>query len=1204
MGLTRSDSATLPRSEHSFGAAYNDDRFSIGSDAPPIPSNASFLYEPPKKPRMGVAELREKRKQNIRRRSSTGSLSTRVLPETPTPSTRPSSALLSPGVEFDIASFLPKSPEPRKTPPRSPLPPTPNLPYLVEDDNSSKRESGPVEYQEIAQRFPMDSQLLSPDLDLLSPAPSSEGPHSAKNLEDVLNYYSLPDSPEPPLLPNASYRPAFSPITEESSSQLSPPTPYRNDKRESQRNMPIGARSPLSGSPRGMPLAFPFKIPNILTLIFLFLLVRGESLLLPRRPSDARNSRQQLHPSGEQNSITQLPSPSSAQSSSSFASAGSDLLAPLAPPQISTIFNRQRSGSAPSPIKVVRDSRDANAYKITVTSRLSDPDTPSTDEGLVGDNVVSQEFPETPDMFSPMFTDGASGSSSRGQESIEGRQDVSPMPTMPMSATLSRTNSQPTLAQQILLNRAGTTVRHSRQASISKIKTNGLAGRSGSPSNRRLLDISDVDPNVEAASSSSMNVPQDPVPELSVTSAEHVPVGEVLSQSPVELTAGGPINGRTSTLDLSRPPSRGTIMTQGSDGSSIYTSSSERRLKSLPPIPSPSTPGSLGSVSGSPIPPPVVMAPLAIAASQNHPSTTSTPTLPAPLPAVHTNINTIPEIPPPPDIPPPSPTPSQKARALPLRGRLPPALTITSSVAPSTVAVNGDPSRENSPASRGDSSTSTASSVANGNQNGNLNVDQNANVIVPNQTSSLTYQDEFTGRASDIFRGTSLGSPPPYYTVVSEAIAQTQHDTTNHTLPADLPPHQVDEVAALESFRFSGQPTGNSQSTTPAPTQLEWSQSSEFRTPSLLARESSTMSQRSRMRPPLPAGPRRPSQVSTVGSNSGFFAFQRDRAGSVSSVNSNHLIQLARRGREPEPVVSPKFQTPSPKWKGYTMEIAKWTFTSAQLQEIVSKAIRQSAQASSIRLLRLEVLENEIPDEMQRLEAQRTELKARYKMLTRRRATVMDALTSHVTDWDGENPTNALRLVENLKEITSMLDQVAEELHSVDGQHAHLESMTHIHTGSALSMALRKLNSSFLKQVTENQSLVKRIQTLEAERDEGWRQAECEANEFDRMSERDRADGPSSKRSSRVSAIRKSSQRVSRAGLRTPSRRFSQASSLGSSGMYSYGMTPARSPLLRLEEIPPVPPIPNRRPVDILIQSPLGSSAVRTFFTFDSDRSH
>ncbi|KIM41588.1 hypothetical protein M413DRAFT_151591 [Hebeloma cylindrosporum] len=1013
VGLTRSDSTTLPRSEHSFGAAYTDDRFSIGPDAPPIPFNASWLYEPPKKPRTAAAELREKRKQNLRRRSSTGSIAARILPETPTPSTRPSSALLSPGMEFDMASLMP-SPEPRKPPPlpRSPLPPTPKLAYLQEDENGSKRESGP---QEVTQNYPVDSQLLSPDLDTLSPTFSFEDPHSAKNLEDVLNYYSLPDSPEP-LLTNASYRPAFSPISEESSSQLSPPTPYRNEQRESQRNMPIGARSPLSGSPR----------------------VRGESVLLPRRPSDGRHSRQQLHPLGERpNSVTQLSSSSSPPSSSSFASVGSDLLAPLAPPQLSTIFNRQRSGSAPSPIRAVRDSRDANAYNITVTSRLSNPTTPSTDGDVDnGGNVVAQDFPETPDMFSPTFTGGASGSSSMGQQSMEGPGGldvVAPMPTTPMSATVSRVTSQPSLAQQILLNRAGTTVRHSRQASISKIKTNGMMPRSGSPSNRKLLDISDIDStanavNVEAASSSSTTliVSQDPVPELSVTSVEHAPVEDVVPRSPDELTAGSSIKSGMSAADLTRSPSRGTIMTQGSDGSSMYTSSSERKMKSLPSIPispSPSTSGSLGSASGSPIPP-------VVGASSATPASTLVS-----LPGILASTNATPNIPPPPTIPPPSPTESQKIRALPLRSRPPPTLTIASSVAASTVAVNGNPSGENSPASL---RASTRSSVADGNPNDHPNVSQNTNVIAPEQSSSLTYNnDKFTGRASDIFRGTSLGSPPPYYTVVSEAIAQTEQNAinqTNHTLPFNPRTPQANDAATLESFQFSGPRTGNAVSTTPGPSQLEWSQSSDFRPPSLLARESSTMSQRSRMRPPLPAGPRRPSQASTIGSSSGLFAYQRDRAGSMSSVNSNPLIQIARRGREAEPMPSPQFQTPSPKWRGYTMEIAKWTFTSAQLQAIVSKAIQQSAQASSIRLLRLEVLENELPEEMRRLEVQRTELKTRYKMLTRRRTTVVDALSAHMSEWDGENPTSALRLLDNLKEIAASLDQVAEELHSVDGQ--------------------------------------------------------------------------------------------------------------------------------------------------------------------------
>ncbi|KDR77312.1 hypothetical protein GALMADRAFT_246668 [Galerina marginata CBS 339.88] len=1135
VGLTRSDSTTLPRAEHSFGAAYNNDRFSIGPDAPAMPPNAEFLYEPPKKLRT-QAELKEKRLQYLKRRSSTGSLSTKNLPDTPSIiSNRPTSTLLSPGAEFDINAFLPKTPESRKAPslPRSPLPPTPKLPYSAGDDQSSftqpsitqETEAPPEGYQEAIQRFPLDSQLLSPDLGLLSPTTSSEGaPQSGKDLDGVLNYYSLPDSPEP-LVAGANYRPAFSPISEESSSQLSPPAPYRNDKRESsQRSTPVGARTPLSGSLR----------------------------ILPRTPSDPRNFLRQpaLLPVGERpRSVTQapapqVPGPSSPKSASSFGSAGSDL---LAPPPVSSIFNRQRAGSAPSPIKVVRDSRDANAYKITVTPQISESDTPTTEEGEV---VVSQEFPETPNAFSPLLTTGSDGSPVAGQ-SLDGHEFL-PMASVPLSAALpGRGSSQPSLAQQLLLNRAGTTVRHSRQTSIGKIKTNGLGGRSGSPSNRRITNIAELVVDNSSGSTSK--------PELTVdapTPEEPALAEEVLSQSPEEFSAPGPSN-LVSSTDLSRSPSRGTVLTQASDASSssMYTSSpasetsSRTRMKALPAIP----------VS------PFVQSPIPSAASSAPSSTPSvssaSPARPPLPPAPSAASSFASNIPPPPAIPPPSPTPSQKFRAPPVRGRLPPALTITNStasVAEHTVAVNGtDTNGESSPTSFTQRDLEIPAVPT-------------APPPVPETTpapsqSTLRYKhDDFSGRSSDIFRGTSLGSPPPYYTVVSQAI--DQHDATPNS--SFFSQAQASSANTAVYGAPSAALAGPSTST-------DWNNSFD-RGP--LVRENSTMSQRSRMRPPLPAGPRRPSQMM------GNFP-QRDRNGSISSINSS-TNNLLMQGARATPMVSPKFQTPAPKWRGYTMEAAKWTFTSAQLQAIVSRAIRQSAEASSIRLLRLEVLDNEIPEEVRRLEAQRTDLKTRYKVLTRRRANVFESMSSYLSGAEEENPAYALRLVEDLRESAITLDRLTEELHSLDSQLAHLDTLTHIHTGSALAMALRKLNSSFLKQVSENQVLRAQIQALEAERDEAWRQAECVANEYDRMNE-----SASSKRSSRVSAVRKSSLRASKAGLRTPSQRLSQISSRGSSMYFGLAPSSARSPLLRLERIPPVPPIPRRRTLDIPSDSPLKSSA-------------
>lgn len=268
------------------------------------------------------------------------------------------------------------------------------------------------------------------------------------------------------------------------------------------------------------------------------------------------------------------------------------------------------------------------------------------------------------------------------------------------------------------------------------------------------------------------------------------------------------------------------------------------------------------------------------------------------------------------------------------------------------------------------------------------------------------------------------------------------------------------------------------------------------------------------------------------------------------------------------------------------MEHAKWTFTSAELQAIVSKAIKQSAEASSIRLLREEILDNEIPKEMRRLEIHKTEVKNQYKILTRRRASLLETLTAYLGGREQDDANFALSVVEEVKDLDATLDKLAEELHATDQQMAQLDSLCQVHSSSALSMALRKLNSSFLKQVAENQVLKSKIETLTAERDEAWKQAEAVANDFDHLN--NQPTSPSSKRSSRVSAVRKSSIRVSKAGLRSSNQRLSQRSSIGSVGWLSSAPSTSRSPMYR-QSIPPVPPIPHRRPAGILTDIPLMS---------------
>ena len=217
---------------------YND-RFSIESDIPPIPPNAELCYEPPRKSRN-----EEKRtKRHFRNQSSTGSLNLKRTSEMPslTNNTRPNSDVITLDVDFNL--------EESQTSPRIPLPRTPTPRITIDEDTTPDQTSTPNSSQEVTQQLPVDAQFLSPDSNNPSPA-HSEGHTSSKEMEGLLNYYSIPDSPE--LVATAAFRPTFSPISEESSSQLSPAAAYHIDRRDSQRAQPVGARSPLSGSLRGM----------------------------------------------------------------------------------------------------------------------------------------------------------------------------------------------------------------------------------------------------------------------------------------------------------------------------------------------------------------------------------------------------------------------------------------------------------------------------------------------------------------------------------------------------------------------------------------------------------------------------------------------------------------------------------------------------------------------------------------------------------------------------------------------------------------------------------------------------------------------------------------------------------------------------------------------------------------------------------------
>lgn len=338
-----------------------------------------------------------------------------------------------------------------------------------------------------------------------------------------------------------------------------------------------------------------------------------------------------------------------------------------------------------------------------------------------------------------------------------------------------------------------------------------------------------------------------------------------------------------------------------------------------------------------------------------------------------------------------------------------------------------------------------------------------------------------------------------------------------------------------------------------------------------------------RSRPPPPSGPRRPS----VGA-AAIWARSRSRAGSVSSSvgtpsassSTSNTTHLFAKGSTPTfSASSPRFQAQPVQFRGLTMEAAQWTWAREQLQDAVSAAIKKSADASSIRLLPAEMLNEQIPEEIERLEALSAEIRTNYKVAVRKRRMLLGSLRSTADGGELAEQAASTRIVDDLSDLSDHVDHLSEELYVVTDQLSQLRHLQDVHFGSALAMGLRKLNSAFVKHLAEKESLRQQVATLEADREEAWRLAQEAARELDELSEKvAMSDGvvtpASSRRSSKVSIARKASLR--KANLRSPSRLRSQRSSVASRSSM------ALSPSMRTGssgDIPPVPPIPMRAPL-------------------------
>ncbi|RPD58954.1 hypothetical protein L226DRAFT_614254 [Lentinus tigrinus ALCF2SS1-7] len=197
------------------------------------------------------------------------------------------------------------------------------------------------------------------------------------------------------------------------------------------------------------------------------------------------------------------------------------------------------------------------------------------------------------------------------------------------------------------------------------------------------------------------------------------------------------------------------------------------------------------------------------------------------------------------------------------------------------------------------------------------------------------------------------------------------------------------------------------------------------------------------------------------------------------------------------PPTSLSFDAEPIKWKAMTLEAAQWTFTSEELQGTVSRAIRQSAAESFIRVISAHTQDVELPQEMERLESLRTTTQAQYRFNMHRRAMLLQSLAALSQSQSDSDDEALYNLTTQLSELTTSCDRLMEILLRVADQKAQIQHLQDLHVASALAMALRKLNASYAKRTTELQETRARNDELRAELEEAWNMAQDMAQEMD-----------------------------------------------------------------------------------------------------------
>ena len=201
------------------------------------------------------------------------------------------------------------------------------------------------------------------------------------------------------------------------------------------------------------------------------------------------------------------------------------------------------------------------------------------------------------------------------------------------------------------------------------------------------------------------------------------------------------------------------------------------------------------------------------------------------------------------------------------------------------------------------------------------------------------------------------------------------------------------------------------------------------------------------------------------------------------------------------PIPTPvNFNVDSIAYKGIPLEAAQWSFTSDQLREMVSRAIRDSAKEQFIKLLSLDALDKAIPEELARLESLKFTTQAQHRFHFQRRTNLLQSLNALAcsTPSSAENDASTLgMLIQQLAEVTASMDRFTETLLTASEHRSQLAQVQEKHLSSALAMALRKLNASYAKRTADLKDARARIAAQQTELEEAWKIAEGMAEEID-----------------------------------------------------------------------------------------------------------